>query len=132
MDLIMKEIDYRVKNNIALGEESIDENIDEKDEKSSNGSFAINNQNRLSARTYSREKNLNNNIFSPNSSSKLSFKTVLSDKKKSLNILPIRNLINLKKSQNNKNKNNNKEENKKKENEKKGKYIITKNNKENI
>ena len=132
MDLIMKEIDYRVKNNIALGEESIDENIDEKDEKSSNGSFAINNQNRLSARTYSREKNLNNNIFSPNSSSKLSFKTVLSDKKKPLNILPIRNLINLKKSQNNKNKNNNKEENKKKENEKKGKYIITKNNKENI
>ena len=123
MDLIMKEIDDRVKSNIALGEESLDE-------KSSNESFAINNSNRLSARTYNREKYLNNNIFSPNSSSKLSYKTVFSDKKKSLDILPIRNLINLKKSQNNKSKNNNKDDNKKKENDKKEKFIIIKKNKE--
>ena len=81
--------------------------------------------NRLSARTYSIEKYLNNNIFSPNSSSKLSYKTVLSDTKKSLNILPIRNLINLKKKQVLKKKDKNKGDNQKKE-DKKVTFIIHK------
>ena len=110
MDLITKEVDLRIKNNIALADESIDE-------KSSTESLVNVSLNRNSTRTYFGDKVFNNNIFSPNSSSKYSYKTVLSDKKKPLNILPIRNLINLKKSQN-KNKNN-KDDIKKKENEKK-------------
>ena len=128
MDLITKEVDYRVKNNITLGDESIDE-------KSSVESINNLSSNRLSARTYSLEKYLNNNAFSPNTSSKLSYKSVLSAKKKPLNILPIRNLMNLKKNQNkskNKSKNKNKEDNKKKENAKKGKLLTIHKHKDNI
>ena len=128
MDLITKEVDYRVKNNITLGDESIDE-------KSSVESINNLSSNRLSARTYSLEKYLNYSAFSPNSSSKLSYKSVLSAKKKPLNILPIRNLMNLKKNQNkskNKSKNKNKEDNKKKENAKKGKLLNIHKHKDNI
>ena len=128
MDLITKEVDYRVKNNITLGDESIDE-------KSSVESINNLSSNRLSARTYSLEKYLNYNVFSPNISSKLSYKSVLSAKKKPLNILPIRNLMNLKKNQNkskNKSKNKNKEDNKKKENAKKGKLLTIHKHKDNI
>ena len=128
MDLITKEVDYRVKNNITLGDESIDE-------KSSVESINNLSSNRLSARTYSLEKYLNYNAFSPNTSSKLSYKSVLSAKKKPLNILPIRNLMNLKKNQNkskNKSKNKNKEDNKKKENAKKGKLLTIHKHKDNI
>jgi len=128
MDLITKEVDYRVKNNITLGDESIDE-------KSSVESINNLSSNRLSARTYSLEKYLNYSAFSPNSSSKLSYKSVLSAKKKPLNILPIRNLMNLKKIQNkskNKSKNKNKEDNKKKENAKKGKLLTIHKHKDNI
>ena len=124
MDLITKEVDYRVKNNITLGDESIDE-------KSSVESINNLSSNRLSARTYSLEKYLNYSAFSPNSSSKLSYKSVLSAKKKPLNILPIRNLMNLKKNQN-KSKNKNKEDNKKKENAKKGKLLTIHKHKDNI
>ena len=128
MDLITKEVDYRVKNNITLGDESIDE-------KSSVESINNLSSNRLSARTYSLEKYLNYSAFSPNTSSKLSYKSVLSAKKKPLNILPIRNLMNLKKNQNkskNKSKNKNKEDNKKKENAKKGKILTIHKHKDNI
>ena len=128
MDLITKEVDYRVKNNITLGDESIDE-------KSSVESINNLSSNRLSARTYSLEKYLNYSAFSPNTSSKLSYKSVLSAKKKPLNILPIRNLMNLKKNQNkskNKSKNKNKEDNKKKENAKKGKLLNIHKHKDNI
>ena len=128
MDLITKEVDYRVKNNITLGDESIDE-------KSSVESINNLSSNRLSARTYSLEKYLNYSAFSPNTSSKLSYKSVLSAKKKPLNILPIRNLMNLKKNQNkskNKSKNKNKEDNKKKENAKKGKLFTIHKHKDNI
>ena len=128
MDLITKEVDYRVKNNITLGDESIDE-------KSSVESINNLSSNRLSARTYSLEKYLNYSAFSPNTSSKLSYKSVLSAKKKPLNILPIRNLMNLKKIQNkskNKSKNKNKEDNKKKENAKKGKLLTIHKHKDNI
>ena len=128
MDLITKEVDYRVKNNITLGDESIDE-------KSSVESINNLSSNRLSARTYSLEKYLNYSAFSPNTSSKLSYKSVLSAKKKPLNILPIRNLMNLKKNQNkskNKSKNKNKEDNKKKENAKKGKLLTIHKHKDNI
>ena len=124
MDLITKEVDYRVKNNITLGDESIDE-------KSSVESINNLSSNRLSARTYSLEKYLNYSAFSPNTSSKLSYKSVLSAKKKPLNILPIRNLMNLKKNQN-KSKNKNKEDNKKKENAKKGKLLTIHKHKDNI
>ena len=113
MDLITKEVDYKVKNNTTLGDESIDD-------KSSIESIANMSSNRLSARTYSLEKYLNYNVFSPNISSKLSYKSVLSAKKKSLNILPIRNLMNLKKNQN-KSKNKSKDNNKKKRKRKKRK-----------
>ena len=128
MDLITKEVDYRVKNNTTLGEESIDE-------KSSVESINNLSSNRLSARTYSLEKYLNYGAFSPNTSSKLSYKSVLSAKKKSLNILPIRNLMNLKKNQNknkNKTKDKNKDDNKKKENTKKGKLLNIHKHKDNI
>ena len=128
MDLITKEVDYRVKNNITLGDESIDE-------KSSVESINNLSSNRLSARTYSLEKYLNYSAFSPNTSSKLSYKSVLSAKKKPLNILPIRNLMNLKKNQNkskNKSKDKNKEDNKKKENAKKGKLLTIHKHKDNI
>ena len=117
MDLITKEVDYRIKNNIALADESVDE-------KSSTESLANISLNRNSTRTYFADKIFNYNIFSPNSSSKLSAKTALSDKKKTLNILPIRNLINLKKSQNIKSKNKSKENNKKKDNGKKVQFSI--------
>ena len=125
MDLITKEVDYRVKNNITLGDESIDE-------KSSVESINNLSSNRLSARTYSLEKYLNNNAFSPNTSSKLSYKTVLSAKKKPLNILPIRNLMNLKKNKINKSLNKNIDDNKKKESTKKGKRFTVYKNKDNI
>ena len=124
MDLITKEVDYRIKNNTTLGDESIDD-------KSSIESIANMSSNRLSARTYSLEKYLNYNVFSPNISSKLSYKSVLSAKKKSLNILPIRNLMNLKKNQN-KSKNKSKDNNKKKENGKKGKLLTIHKHKDNI
>ena len=125
MDLITKEVDYRVKNNITLGDESIDE-------KSSVESINNLSSNRLSARTYSLEKYLNNNAFSPNTSSKLSYKTVLSAKKKPLNILPIRNLMNLKKNKINKSLNKNIDDNKKKESTKKGKRFTVYKHKDNI
>ena len=125
MDLIKREVDFRVKNNTILADESIDE-------KSSTESLANLSSNRLSARTYSLEKYLNHNLFSPNTSSKLSYKTVLSAKKKPLNILPIRNLMNLKKKIINKSTNKNKDDNKKKENTKKGKHFTVYKHKDNI
>ena len=125
MDLIKREVDFRIKNNTILADESIDE-------KSSTESLANLSSNRLSARTYSLEKYLNNNAFSPNTSSKLSYKTVLSAKKKPLNILPIRNLMNLKKNKINKSLNKNIDDNKKKESTKKGKRFTVYKNKDNI
>jgi len=68
----------------------------------------------------------------PNTSSKLSYKTVLSAKKKPLNILPIRNLMNLKKNKINKSLNKNIDDNKKKESTKKGKRFTVYKNKDNI
>ena len=64
MDLVTKEVDYRVKNNIALADESVDE-------KSSTESLANISLNRNSTRTYCSDKLLNYNILSPNTSSKL-------------------------------------------------------------
>ena len=125
MDLIKREVDFRVKNNTILADESIDE-------KSSTESLANLSSNRLSARTYSLEKYLNHNLFSSNTSSKLSYKTVLSAKKKPLNILPIRNLMNLKLKIINKSTNKNKDDNKKKENTKKGKHFTVYKHKDNI
>ena len=89
MDLVKSEVDERTNKNV-IENESIDD-------KSSNESLVNISGNRFSTRTYSLEKYLNNTLFSPSSSSKLSYKTVLSDKKKTLNILPIRNLLNSKK-----------------------------------
>ena len=126
MDLITKEVDYRVKNSNTLGDESIDE-------KSSIESIINLSSNRLSARTYSLEKYLNYGSFSPNTSSKLSYKSVFSAKKKPLNILPIRNLMNLKKNQiKSKSKNIKKDENTKKEDTKKGKHLTIHKHKDNI
>ena len=110
MEFTKNVVEEKIKNNTL-------EN-DSNDEKSFTESLVNISSNRLSARTYSRDKILNNNIFSPNSSSKLSYKTVLSDTKKTLNILPVRNLMNLKKNQTMKNKNKNKDNNIKKEDQK--------------
>ena len=110
MEFTKNVVEEKIKNNTL-------EN-DSNDEKSFTESLVNISSNRLSARTYSRDKFLNNNIFSPNSSSKLSYKTVLSDTKKTLNILPVRNLMNLKKNQIMKNKNKNKDNNIKKEDKK--------------
>ena len=110
MEFTKNVVEEKIKNNTL-------EN-DSNDEKSFTESLVNISSNRLSARTYSRDKILNNNIFSPNSSSKLSYKTVLSDTKKTLNILPVRNLMNLKKNQTMKNKNKNKDNNIKKEDKK--------------
>ena len=110
MEFTKNVVEEKIKNNTL-------EN-DSNDEKSFTESLVNISSNRLSARTYSRDKILNNNIFSPNSSSKLSYKTVLSDTKKTLNILPVRNLMNLKKNQIMKNKNKNKDNNIKKEDKK--------------
>ena len=116
MNLIKTEIDERINKN-AMENESIDE-------KSSTESLINISGNRLSTRTYSIEKYLNNNLFSPSFSSKLSYKTTLSDRKKTLNILPIRNLLNSKKNQELKSKNKSKKNNKDTKGEKKkgGKY----------
>ena len=111
MDLVKKEVDFRIKSNIALADESVDE-------KSSTESLANISLKRNSTLTYRADELFVRKILSPNSSSKLSYKTVLSDKKKPLNIIPIRNLINLKKS-----KIKNKEDNKKKEKVKKVKKV---------
>ena len=110
MEFTKNVVEEKIKNNTL-------EN-DSNDEKSFTESLVNISSNRLSARTYSRDKILNNNIFSPNSSSKLSYKTVLSDTKKTLNILPVRNLMNLKKNQIMKNKNKSKDNNIKKEDKK--------------
>lgn len=110
MEFTKNVVEEKIKNNTL-------EN-DSNDEKSFTESLVNISSNRLSARTYSRDKILNNNIFSPNSSSKLSYKTVLSDTKKTLNILPVRNLMNLKKNQIMKNENKNKDNNIKKEDKK--------------
>lgn len=115
MDLVQKEVDFRIKSNIALADESVDE-------KSSTESLVNTSLNRNSTKTYFADKLFNHNILSPNSSSKYSYKTVLSDRKKPLNILPIRNLMNLKKRQIKKRRNKSKGDNKKKESEKKVKY----------
>ena len=116
MNLIKTEIDERINKNV-MENESIDE-------KSSTESLINISGNRLSTRTYSIEKYLNNNLFSPSFSSKLSYKTTLSDRKKTLNILPIRNLLNSKKNQELKSKNKSKKNNKDTKGEKKkgGKY----------
>ena len=114
MDLIKTEIDERTNKNVILNESV--------DDKSSNESLININSNRISTRTYSIEKNFNNNLLSPSTSSKLSYKTMtLSNKRKVLNILPIRNLINSKKIKKNKSRNKSKKTNKEEVQKKSGK-----------
>ena len=67
------------------------------EEKSSSDNFE-NLKSVRSSRALSRDKLYRNTIFSPHSSSKFSNKTVFSAKKKSLCILPIRNMMNKQKS----------------------------------
>ena len=85
IDFIQKEVEFKVANKITF---------DEASSEAKSSSESLNNiSNPMISRTYSRDKLLNFNIFSPHSSSNFSHRTVLSSKKKSLKILPIRNLI---------------------------------------
>jgi serine/threonine protein kinase len=90
MDLIHKEIEFKMANKNVF---------DEGSSEAKSSSESLNNlSNPISSRTYSKDK-LNYNIFSPQSSSSFSHKTVFSARKKDLKILPIRNLMNQKKSE---------------------------------
>ena len=87
MDFIKKEVEFKISNK---------NDFDEISSEAKSSSESLNN---MSNRTYSRDKLLKYNIYSAHSSSNFSHKTVFSVKKKDLKILPIRNLINQKKSQ---------------------------------
>ena len=91
MDLIKKEVEFKIANKTTFDE------VSSEAKSSSESIYNISNAN--SSRTYSRDRLLNFNVFTPHSSSNFSHKTVFSFKKKDLNILPIRNLINKQKSQ---------------------------------
>ena len=85
IDFIQKEVEFKLANKITF---------DEPSSEAKSSSESINNiSNPKISRTYSRDKLLNFNIFSPYSSSNFSHRIVLSSKKKTLKILPIRNLI---------------------------------------
>jgi len=85
IDFIQKEVEFKLANKIIF---------DEPSSEAKSSSESINNiSNPKISRTYSRDKLLNFNIFSPYSSSNFSHRIVLSSKKKTLKILPIRNLI---------------------------------------
>ena len=91
MNLIKKEVEFKIANKTAFDEASF--------EGKSSSESIHNLSNVINNRSYSRDKLPNFKIFSPNSSSNFSYRTVYSSSKKVLNILPIRNLINQKKSQ---------------------------------
>ena len=91
MDLIKKEVEFKIANKTTFDE------VSSEAKSSSESIHIISNAN--SSRTYSRDRLLNYNAFTPHSSSNFSHKTVFSFKKKDLNILPIRNLLNKQKSQ---------------------------------
>jgi serine/threonine kinase 38 len=93
MNLIQKEVEFKVANKSSFDEASFEGKSSS--ESLHNLSHLVINNNR----SYSRDKLLNFNVFSPHSSSNFSYKTVFSAKKKILSILPIRNLMNQKKSQ---------------------------------
>ena len=85
IDFIQKEVEFKLANKITF---------DEASSEAKSSSESINNiSNPKISRTYSRDKLLNFNIFSPYSSSNFSHRIILSSKKKTLKILPIRNLI---------------------------------------
>ncbi len=85
MDLIQKEVEFKLANKIAF---------DEGSSEAKSSSESLNNiSNPISYRAYSKDR-ININIFSPHSSSYFSHKTVSSSRKNDLKILPIRNLIN--------------------------------------
>ena len=89
IDLIKKEVEFKIANKIAF---------DEVSSEAKSSSESLNNiSNPISSRAYSRDR-LHFNTFSPHSSSNFSNKTVFSARKKDLKILPIRNLINQQKS----------------------------------
>ena len=91
IDLIKKEVEFKIVNKTTF---------DEASSEAKSSSESLNNiSNANSSRTYSRDRLINFKIFTPKSSSNFSHKTMFSAKKKDLNILPIRNLINKQKSQ---------------------------------
>ena len=90
MDLIKKEVEFKIENKQVF---------DDISSETLSPSESTNNIGRKnSSRTYSRNRS-NNNNFSPHSSSQFSNKTVFLPRKNELQIVPIRNLINKKKSQ---------------------------------
>ena len=94
MDLIQKEVEFKLANKIGF---------DEGSSEAKSSSESLNNiSNPISYRAYSKDR-ININIFSPHSSSYFSHKTVSSSRKNDLKILPIRNLINQQKSAEKKN-----------------------------
>ena len=91
MDLIKKEVEFKIVNKNTFDE------VSSEAKSSSESIHDLSNAN--SSRTYSRDRLLFFHGFTPHSSSNFSHKTAFSFKKKDLNILPIRNLINKQKSQ---------------------------------
>ena len=88
MDLIKKEVEYKIEKNSAFEEASSE---------AKSSSESLNNiSNPKSSRTYSRDRLFQINNFTPFSSSNFSHRTVFSIHKKDLNIVPIRNLMNKK------------------------------------
>ncbi len=89
LDLIKKEVEFKITNKIAF---------DEVSSEAKSSSESLNTiSNTISSRTYSRDR-LHFSTFSPHSSSNFSNKSIFSARKKDLKILPIRNLMNQQKS----------------------------------
>ena len=89
LDLIKKEVEFKITNKIAF---------DEVSSEAKSSSESLNTiSNTISSRTYSRDR-LHFCTFSPHSSSNFSNKSIFSARKKDLKILPIRNLMNQQKS----------------------------------
>ena len=95
INLVQKEAEFKIINKISLEEVSSE---------AKSSCESINNMNNsISDRNLRRGKKFNFNIFSQHESLNYTYPTILTDKKKSLSIIPIRNLINKQKKLENQN-----------------------------
>ena len=95
INLVQKEAEFKIINKISLEEVSSE---------AKSSCESINNMNNsISDRNLRRGKKFNINIFTQHESLNYTYPTILTDKKKSLSIIPIRNLINKQKKLENQN-----------------------------
>ena len=95
INLVQKEAEFKIINKISLEEVSSE---------AKSSCESINNMNNsVSDRNLRRGKKFNINIFTQHESLNYTYPTILTDKKKSLSIIPIRNLINKRKKLENQN-----------------------------